>query len=62
MPECDERRVRREEDEVFSFGHAQQQAVEGITVRLRGFTRVKTCSSVTDRTLLLPPYLASSPC
>jgi uncharacterized protein YoaH (UPF0181 family) len=29
--------VRREEDEVFSFGHAQQQAVERITVSLRGF-------------------------
>ena len=36
-PKCDERGVRREEDEVFSFGHAQQQAVERITVSLRGF-------------------------
>ena len=33
--ECDERAVRREKDAVFSFGHAQQQAVERITVRLR---------------------------
>jgi len=37
FPECDERGVRREEDQVFGFGHAQQQAVERITVRLRGF-------------------------
>ena len=36
MPECDERRVRREEDEVFSFRHALQQAIERIAVRLRG--------------------------
>ena len=36
-PKCDERAVRREEDQVFSFGHAQQQAVERITVRLRSF-------------------------
>ena len=36
-PKCDERAVRREEEEVFGFGHAQQQAVEGITVRLRSF-------------------------
>lgn len=36
-PKCDERGVRREEDEIFSFGHAQQQAVERITVGLRGF-------------------------
>ena len=36
-PKCDERGVCREEDEVFSFGHAQQQAVERITVRLRDF-------------------------
>ncbi len=36
-PKFDERGVCREEDEVFSFGHAQQQAVERITVRLRGF-------------------------
>jgi hypothetical protein len=50
-PECDERGVRREEDDVFSFGHAQQQTVERITVRLRGFHTVKTCSSVTDRTV-----------
>ena len=36
-PKCDERGVRREEDQVFSFGHAQQQAVEPFTVSLRGF-------------------------
>ena len=36
-PKCDERGVRREEDEIFSFGHAQQEAVERITVRLRSF-------------------------
>ncbi|HEY7388736.1 MAG TPA: hypothetical protein VH640_09510 [Bryobacteraceae bacterium] len=36
-PKCDQRGVRREEDEAFSFGHAQQQAVERITVRLRSF-------------------------
>jgi hypothetical protein len=34
-PKRKERGVRREEDEVFSFGHAQQQAVERIMVRLR---------------------------
>src|SRR5262249_27709876 len=32
-----ERGVRREEDQVFSLGHAQQQAVERIAVRLRSF-------------------------
>ena len=37
MPKCKERGVRREEDEVFSFRHPQQQAIERITVRLRGF-------------------------
>lgn len=36
-PKCDQRVIRRQEDEVFSFGHAQQQAVERITVGLRGF-------------------------
>ena len=36
IPECDESAIRCEEDEVFSFGHAQQQAVEWITVRFRG--------------------------
>jgi hypothetical protein len=36
-PKCDERGVRREEDEVFSFGHTQQQPGEWITVRLRSF-------------------------
>jgi hypothetical protein len=36
-PKRYERGVRREEDEVFSFCHAQQQAVEWITVRLRSF-------------------------
>jgi len=34
-PKCDERGVRREEDEIFSLGYAQQQAVERITVGLR---------------------------
>lgn len=36
VPKCDERGVRRE-GQVFRFGHAQQQTVEAITVRLRGF-------------------------
>ncbi len=35
-PQCDERGVRRQEDEAFRSGHAQQQAVERIAVRLRG--------------------------
>src|SRR5579884_2895142 len=36
-PKCDERGVRREEDEIFGFGHAQQQAVERIAMGLRSF-------------------------